>query len=314
VDLTASAPNGNGLTDLVVDALIASETEPAPPALRQRVLAAAQAQRAPGRPTDTAPISPVEGYLRTGAELDDLLASLDAADWDALVEPYNWTVQGLVGHLLAIERLLGTRLGVDDFEAAADLEADHIAVSLETVNGQAGRDPATTLTDWRLAARRVRDALEAGVDLEARVPFHGVNYRWSSLLAARTLEVWTHADDIRRATGRDLVAPDGERLALLTDLAVRTLPLRLALTGGAEAPVGTIRVVLTGPGGGAWQESLGSGAGADESGPQVRIVADAVAFCRLSAGRLAASELGATIEGDQDLAAAVLVASAAFAV
>jgi uncharacterized protein (TIGR03083 family) len=312
VDLTAPPPPEDEMTRLVLDALVAAETEPAPPPLRARVLAAAQDQRPAGRPRGVTPLSPVEGYRRTVDELDDLLTDCDAADWAAVVDPYRWTVQGLVGHVLAVERLLATRLGVDHFEVPAALEADHLAATEETVAAQDGRDPAGTLAEWRSAARRLSAALASGVDLDARVSIHDVTLRWHDLLVVRCLEVWTHTDDIRRATGRPIVPPDEERMALMTDLAVRSLPSRLAAADEGPDAAGTARIVLTGSGGGVWFQAFGPGGAAAE--PDVRIVADAVGFCRLTAGRLRPDELGAGIVGDRCLGAAILDVSAAFAV
>jgi hypothetical protein len=103
----------------------------------------------------------------------------------------------------------------------------------------------------------------------------------------------------------------------MTDLAVRSLPARLAVTPEAADATGTIRIVLTGPGGGVWEQPLGTApveAADGSQEPDVRIVADAIGFCRLSAGRLSAADLGAVVEGDDELGAAVFTASAAFAV
>jgi len=333
VDPVEPAANGAGeMDELVAEALVSVEAKPVPPRLRDRVLAAALASRPAGRPPGdgSAPLSPVEAYRRTIGDLDEVLAGLDAHGWAAPVARYGWTVQGLVGHLVAVDRLLGARLGVE--ELPADPDADHVAMSLDSVAAQEGRDPAATLHDWRAATRRALDALVAQPpELSARVPFHGVEYRWASLLVARTLEIWTHTDDIRVATGEPPVAPDEERLALMTDLAVRTLPYRLA-TVGAQEFTGTARIVLTGPGGGAWTQSLtlASGASATPAAgapapvpaaastttgePAVRLVADAVGFCRLAAGRIDADDLGVTVTGDGRLAAAVLASAAAFAV
>ena len=309
-------PRANGagdMTGFVTEALVSVETEPAPPRLRGRVLEAALASRPAGRPPHTVPLSPVEAYRRTIGELDELLGGLDAAAWAAVVTHYGWTVQGLVGHLLAVERLLAARLGQGDVPDRAD--ADHITMSLDVVAAQDERDPAATLHEWRATTRLVFDALATEPpELGERVPFHGIEYRWSTLLVARTLEVWTHADDIRSAVGEPLRAPDDERLSLMTDLAVRTLPLRLATTGTYS---GTARIVLTGPGGGAWTQPLGLGGAPGEPGdtaPDVRLVADAVAFCRLSAGRIDAADLDVTVTGDPPLAAAILASAAAFAV
>ncbi|HEY8543772.1 MAG TPA: maleylpyruvate isomerase family mycothiol-dependent enzyme [Acidimicrobiales bacterium] len=341
VGLDDGAPGGPGVDDpgsrdvrdFVAEALVTVESAPVPPRLRDRVLAAALASRPAGRPPGTEPLSPIEAYRRTVGELDEVLADLDADGWAARVDRDGWTVQGLVGHLIAVDRRMGARLGVD--EPPADPDADHLAVGLDSVAAQEGRDPAATLHDWRAVTRRVVDALAADPPgMGERVAFHRVDFRWGSLLVARTLEVWTHTDDIRVATGLTPVAPDAARLALMTDLTVRTLPHRLARQGAGPF-TGTARIVLTGPGGGAWTQPLAvepddaepddaeptAGATAADGTPTdtaappvVRLVADAVAFCRLAAGRLDPGELDVTVAGDPAVAAAVLASAAAFAV
>jgi uncharacterized protein (TIGR03083 family) len=314
--MTVPVPEDD-LTRLVTEALASSEAEEAPPPLRARVIAAARGERPPGRPAGVAVPSPVEAYRRTVAELDEVLASCEPAGWVAIVEPYGWTVQGLVGHLLTVERLLGDRLGVDRLDVTPEVEADHIGMTQEAVAAQAGRDPAETLADWRAAAGRVLDALGDDALSDQRVTVHGFTFRWHDLLVVRSLEVWTHTDDVRRAVGRPLVAPDQGRMALMTDFAVRTLPGRLAAIGRpATADAGpdldgVVRIVLTGDGGGVWVQAFGSGDAAGR--PDVRIVADAVDFCRLSAGRLTSDQIEVAIDGDLQLGTGILTASAAFA-
>jgi uncharacterized protein (TIGR03083 family) len=297
------------MTRFVTEALVAAEIEPAPPRLRGQVLSAALARRPAGRPPDTVPLSPIESFRRTVSELRDLLSSLERGDWAAVVHHYGWTVQGLVGHLLAIERLLADRLGVEG-TADSGPDLDHVTVSLPSVAAQEGRDPSATLADWRAVTSQVLDALSARPpDLAGRVEFHGVPYPWGALLVARTLEIWTHADDVRAALGRPPTVPDAERLSLMTELAVRTLPYRLATAGSHH---GTARIVLTGPGGGAWTQPLSLGD--DPGDPDLRLVADAVLFCRLSAGRITPDDLHAIVTGDGTLATAILATTSAFAV
>ncbi|MGH9214440.1 MAG: maleylpyruvate isomerase family mycothiol-dependent enzyme [Acidimicrobiales bacterium] len=314
MDLTARPPDDE-MTRLVVEALASSETEEAPAPLRARVLAAAQAERPAGRPPGVRLPSPLEAYRQTVDDLDEVLSRRLPAEWEAVVEPYGWTVQGMVGHILAIERLLGTRLGVDRLDVPPEVEVDHIGMTQAIVAAQEGRDPTETLVEWRRAARRVLDVLAAGdANLDDQVSVHGLTLRWRDLLVVRSLELWTHSDDIRRAIGRPIVAPDAGRMALMTNLAVRSLPYRLAATGGhaGSGSGGVARIVLTGVGGGVWVQPFGQGDAAAE--PDVRIVADAVGFCRLTAGRLTTDELAARIDGDHRLAADILSATAAFAV
>jgi uncharacterized protein (TIGR03083 family) len=295
---------------LALDAV--SVALPSPPDARERVLAAARAARAPGGDAALPPIGAIESYRRTVAAMDALLATLDGAGWRRTVEPYGWTVQGLVGHLVAVDRYVATLLGADQLPFDPALESDHRAMTLPWVEAQQGRPPEATLDDWRSATATVLAALDALAPtvLDDDVSFHGITLRRSSLLVLRTFEIWTHDEDVRRSAGLPLAAPEPARLALMSGLAVRALPLGLLLTG--QTAVGrTARIVLTGAGGGSWLQPLGLDEVAGE--PEVCIVADVVDFCRLAAQRLAADAIDVDVEGDRGLAGAVLVGAAVFA-
>jgi hypothetical protein len=102
--------------------------------------------------------------------------------------------------------------------------------------------------------------------------------------------------------------PDPSTLKLMTDLAAQLLPIAAAATG-LHAPT-SVRLVLTGPGGGTWDVAVG------EAAPDpvpVSIVTDAVGFCRLVANRATPAELDPHITGDPVRAAGVLDAAAALA-
>jgi hypothetical protein len=81
--------------------------------------------------------------------------------------------------------------------------------------------------------------------------------------------------------------------------------------GKIEPGQHTARLVLTGPGGGVWNQPLQLG---DEAGePSVTIIADALDFCRLAAQRITPTDLAAEIGGSMDLAVAVLRGASVFA-
>ena len=69
--------------------------------------------------------------------------------------------------------------------------------------------------------------------------------------------------------------------------------------------------MLTGRGGGVWNQPLQLGLEAGE--PSVTIVADAVEFCRLAAQRIAPADLDAEVDGPMDLAITVLQGASVFA-
>jgi hypothetical protein len=73
-----------------------------------------------------------------------------------------------------------------------------------------------------------------------------------------------------------------------------------------------VHLVLTGPGGGTWDVAVGRRAAGTDV-PEVSIVADTVAFCRLVADRIGPDELGAHLSGATDQAATVFAGAAALA-
>jgi hypothetical protein len=94
----------------------------------------------------------------------------------------------------------------------------------------------------------------------------------------------------------------------MTGLVARLLPHaadRAGLTGLVD-----VRLVLTGPGGGTWDMTVGRGV----PGPSaVSIVTDAVGFCRLAANRVTPADLDVHVTGDPARASEVLAAASTLA-
>lgn len=274
-----------------------------PAGLRKRVLAASLRARAAGRPEPAAPLIPAaEAFRRTVDALDSLLGLLSEDDW-ARVALRGLTVQGLVGHLTGVEEDMHRCLAGEP--AVAD--ADHVASTQAAADRQAGLSPAATRAGWRQAADRTLSLAAAATDPGERA-LHGMRLPLDALLIARAFEVWTHDADIRQAAGLPPTAPDPATLQLMTGLAAAALPFGASRTGLAER-IG-VHLVLTGPGGGTWDVTIGAGH-ADPA--PVRVVADAVSFCRLVASRLTPEALGADVTGRGSQAASVLAAAAALA-
>ena len=246
-----------------------------PAGLRERVLAASRQARAAGHPTPpAAEISPDEAFSRAADAFHGMLRELPDA---------------------------------------ACVEATWSASTQAAAVRQAGRRPAQTRAEWRLAADRTMELARAG-DLGAEVAVHGLRIPVSLLLIVRAFELWVHDNDIRQAAGLPSSVPDPATLSLMTELAARLLPAAAARTG-VDEPM-SLHLVLTGPGGGTWDVPIGTGGtgGADRAEPvDVVIVSDAVDFCRLVANRATPAGLDLHITGDAGRAAAVLAAAPALA-
>ncbi len=296
-------------------ALAEGDALPAPSGLAQAVLEAALAARPAGRPVDEpTPISPLEAFRRAVASLDRLLVSLDSEQW-RIPALRGLDVQELVGHLTGVERHFLTAMHEPD---GAQADADHVAATDTVAAAQGGRVPSETLGEWRAAAAATLAALAGAAAWPARqddvIALHGLRMPLGMLLVVRTFEVWTHEEDIRRATARPLQAPDAASLRLMTDLAVAMLPAGMRRSGH-RADGRTARIVLTGPGGGTWQTDLG--AAPDGTRPagraDVRIVLDAVDFCRLVANRIDPATLTTVVSGEGALARDIFTGAASLA-
>ncbi len=277
---------------------------PPPPGLRHRLVdTVASRPRELWDPTD-----PVRLFANQVQALSELLRDLTAEDWDLLAPPYEWTVHGLVAHLLVIERYTAVQLGLAPSGPAGppghlEMGADEIAEEL------IGTGPETAAA-WRTTAQQTVRALAAddAPSLGQPLELHGWPFSVATGLVARSFEVWTHADDIRRATGRPLADPAPEDLRAMSQVSVTSLPLILPLIDGEPGTeLRGARVVLTGDGGGTFD--LG-----DPSRRDALLVADVADYCRLAARRIEPAALDATIEGDRRAARRLLAAAQAFAV
>jgi uncharacterized protein (TIGR03083 family) len=277
-----------------------------PSPLRQRILGAARstARDAPARP----PL--VELYRRQVDELAEVLAAVPADAWGRSTVA-GWTIHELTAHLVGVEAYFAGVLGIEGFTPPPGTEHDHVAMTVPVIDAHRALRPADTREAWERGARSVVAHLEASDPARrGRVDLYGLPVSTRTALVARMFELWTHADDVRAVLGRPLVAPDAERLSVMTPVAARSLPTGMTLAGVAR-PGRTARLVLVGPGGGTWTVPLALGEEAGE--PEITVIADAVDFCRLAATRLDPGELEHEVEGDPHLAHDLLVGARVFA-
>jgi uncharacterized protein (TIGR03083 family) len=285
--------------------MTAAERRPAlPDGLRDRVLAASLLARAAGRTEPAAAqITPAEAFSRAADALYGMLGALQEEDWGRPALR-GLDVQGLVGHLTGVEEDVHRCLAGDPQVA----RASHVESTQAAADRQAGRSPVQTRAEWRRAADRTLDLVDAVGDADAAVAVHDMRLSLGMLLVIRAFELWIHENDIRQAAGLPPSVPDPSTLSLMTQAAAQFLPHAAAREGLREPT--SVHLVLTGPGGGTWDIPVGHSGPAPAS---VGIVADAVEFCRLVANRAAPGGLDLHITGDPDRAAMVLAAASTLA-
>ncbi len=287
------------------------------PALASRTMAAALAHR-PARPVAFAP---ADIHLIESSRLVALLATLAPAQWSVTVGAAfpDWTAQDLVAHLAASESLLAELLGTPAFTPeVADQPTPRAYAAVDRHRSLA---PAQTMAELETAYGLVQAAaLDLGDDAGAHtVLWFGLELTLDDVLIQRAFEIWTHADDIRRALELPLLPPPPPSLALMSATGVEAIPFLLAATGVA-AEGRTARLILDGAGGAAYdidlslEPSPATVSGTHVDAPDVSLELDLVDFCRSLADRLPADELRYQVTGDRALAAALVSALPGLAV
>ena len=336
-DQAPSAPTLSALVALMGE----SRATAPPPDLRAALLI----QAAASAPVQAEPSDPVTVLANQIEVLHQLLVQLSDDDWSAPARPYPWSVHGLVAHLLVIERYTARQLGLTADGPTAE-QLDHLAMGADEIEAELARRPDDTAQSWYEAARLVVDGFQPGPDaqgsgalgpgsgaqgpdLDSIVTMHGWPFSIRGLLVARSFELWTHADDVRRATGRPLVSPATADVRAMSQFSVSTLPLVLSLDTQAP-PLPATRLVLTGGGGGTFDLGRRSPQtpepGTPEPGtpqpgtPQpgtdrgLLMVLDVVDYCRLVARRAELDDVASTIEGDRKLVDQLVAAAQVLAV
>ena len=293
----------------VVGALAESASEDPPAELREQVLAAARSRRAPGtpgRPRD--PVGPSEAFLATVDDLRELLEGLSPEEWELPSLAQYGRVRDLIAHLVGVEENLLGLLG-DGSQPDASRWPDHVLATAGHVETCRSMTTDALLERWHRAARRL-SAVASSESPERPITVNDVPTTTRGMFVLRTFEVWTHHEDVCRATGRPLPFLDGSRLRLMSLELMNALPAALTVIGQA-LPGRTMEIVLTGRGGASYLRPM---ALQSEVGwPDVTITTDIVDFCRVASHRLAPAELQVAVRGDAELCHRVLVAAGAFA-
>ncbi|MEU9982320.1 zf-HC2 domain-containing protein [Streptomyces sp. NPDC050856] len=300
------------------------------PLLRSRVL-----ENCLGRRPARVPVPDWAGpYDAETARLDALLRDIGAAEWHAPVR-LKWfdgerpatrrtTVAGVIGHLLAVDGLVASSLGLDDPVGGPAPVAP--ADRTEAYWREAQHPPTRTVRGpWRDQSHTlIRTVSFAGRGVaELSVSYGDFALPLRDSLLERAFECWVHADDIANAVAYPYEPPSGAHLHGMVDLAARLLPAALAqrrragLAGPARhlvtagSPGRSLHLEVEGSGGGDWYIPLDSPAALGSPDRRVAQVAmDGVEFCQLVAGHIAPEEAAAGQDGDREAIKDVLFAAA----
>ncbi len=279
----------------------ATEALDPPSALRSNVIGTARTRRAGERD------DPVIDLYRTQSER--FAHAVDLVSDGALDETTTngLSARDLVIHEAAQESLLAQAVGATPVPEVMETDID--ARTSAFVERLADRPLDDAITLWRAS-------VDANCDWAALPQPGSANWRGLELdrndaIIVRAFETWIHTDDLRRVVGLPGVPPDPRHLALMSDLAARTLSTALGLVDRTREGK-TARLVLTGGGGGEWLVAM-DGSGPGVGAPDVTVTVNVVDWCMVVGDRIAPSHLTHTVEGDARLAEDLLAAAPALA-
>lgn len=277
-------------------------------------------------------------YDAEAAKLDALLRDMGEAEWRAPVrlrwfdgrEPVErgTTVAGVIGHLLAVDGMAATALGLPDPLGPAAPERPGPRRRTEAYWRALGEDPDPRAPHgpWRDQSQALtRTASFAGGGVaELPVPYGKFSLTLRDAFLDRAFETWVHAGDIAEAVDYPYKPPGSGHLHLLVDLAARLLPAALAQRRraglaapprrlvAAGAPGRSLHLEVEGNGGGDWYIALDSpGAVGSPECAVAHIALDSDEFCQLAAGHIAPEEAAAGQDGEREAIREVLFATAA---
>ena len=206
------------------------------------------------------------------ADLDRVVAGLDAPDWDRPTPAVGWAVRDQVSHLGYFDRT--AVLAVRDPSAFArsveELVAGGVDASVEPGRAMA---PPQLLAWWRDGRRELLATL-GPLDPATRLPWYGPPMGARSFATARLMETWAHGQDVADALA--VTRTPTRRLRHVAHIGVRTRDFAFVVHGRTP-PEDEFRIELTGPAGEVW-------AWGPEDAAQ-RVTGPALHFCLLATQR-----------------------------
>lgn len=275
------------------------------------VLANALSRRAGGRSLLSPPSAPAVGAIHReiATDAERFVATLIGAD---LARPTRLgaTVGQLVAHLIGQLERTATELGQGTFPTVDDESYEHWTATTPYIATHAASDGATLAAALADVNRRIIAAVAALDSSDAFGDPRTIGSPASRVLG-KSFELWMHIDDVRLALDQRPSVPTAGVVLAICNLATDVMPYGMGATGNAQAGR-TMRVVLTGPGGGTWMCALAPGE-PPAAQSDATLVADAVMFCRLFHRQVAPERVVVAVDGDRALVDAALVGAQYFA-
>ena len=187
-----------------------------------------------------------------GDQLDALVAPLDEAGWRTPTPAAGWDVAHQVAHLAWTDetavKAATDKAAWDATVLDAIADPDGFVDAQAAAGAQAPHDQL--LARWRSGRATLAKVLR-DYPADQKLPWYGPPMSATSMATARFMETWAHARDVADGLGATL--PQDDRVRHVVHLGVRTRGFAFG-NNGLEPPAEPIRVSLTLPGGGLFED------------------------------------------------------------
>ena len=218
--------------------------------------------------------------------LDDIVAGLDADQWQLPTPSPGWNVADQIGHLTYFDRNAALAItDPDAFQAAMHALLNSGGDDM-TLGPYRAMSPDELLAAWR-SGRKELAAAAATLANDTRIAWYGPSMGSKSFLTARLMEAWAHGQDVVDAVGASREPSD--RLRHISQLGFITRGWTY-VNRGLEVPSTPVRVELTSPSGENWEFGP---ADAAES-----IVGPALDFCLVTTQRRHVDDTDLVVTGE----------------
>ncbi|WP_311209133.1 MULTISPECIES: maleylpyruvate isomerase family mycothiol-dependent enzyme [unclassified Aeromicrobium] len=252
----------------------------------------------------------IDAWLASARDTLALLEDLDDAQWSSPTDLPGWTVADVAAHLAHLEAVTAGHV-VDEAPTTASPGGLASAYTEAGVEARRGLSREQVLTELRAGidarARSLGDAPPTDPSARADHTPAGVGWTWDTMLRNRTVDIWCHEQDVRRAVGRPGNL-DSPAAVVTTHTFSFAMPYVLGKKVGATAGT-SVLWDLTGP----LAMQVGATVGDDgrarpgvPGSPSATLTLSSDAFAILAAGRRGPGAVDVGVAGDTDLAHRVL--------
>lgn len=258
-------------------------------------------------------MNPLEAYVQawrdSATSINTLLPTLDESDWSMSTDCPGWTVKDVAAHLAHLENELATGEVGTDGPSLTVMSSDYTEAGVQARSSHTTAELCAEFADAVSARELLLQTLPDDPQSLAPTTPGGITWSWDTLLRNRAIDLWVHEQDIRRAVGKPggldsvgaHVTTTTFKMAMPFVIGKKVRPAAGSTVGWhvtGEIPFDLVVAV--------GEDGRAKAVETIDGEPQALLTMSSESFTVLGAGRRTAAQLDVRIDGDRELATAVL--------